>query len=242
MSRAAQRVELAAAFVLHQRPWRDTSRILEVLSRDHGRLTLFARGVRSPGAKLTGVLQPFQPLLLSWQGRGENPWLSRAERGGEGGRLPPHTLLGAFYINELLLKLTIRHDPQPALFDQYAQALQLLRGGAPLAPALRLFEKRLLELLGYAVELTCEARTGAAVDPQGWYRFHGSEGLVRTQDADPDCLSGASLLALERESLTGPRELTDAQRLLRAALDACLEGRPLKSRSVARAMRAARSP
>ena len=82
MSRSLRRIELTPGYVLHHRPWRDTSRILEVLTREHGRLTLFARGVRGPAAKLSAVLQPFQPLLLSWSGRGEAASLTGAERAG----------------------------------------------------------------------------------------------------------------------------------------------------------------
>ena len=88
MSRSAGRVELTTGYLLHHQPWRDTSRILEVLTREHGRLTLFARAVRGPAAKLAPVLQPFQPLLLSWSGRGEAPQLTGAENAGEALRLP----------------------------------------------------------------------------------------------------------------------------------------------------------
>src|SRR5580704_4037418 len=106
MTRSARRIELTPAYLLHHRPWRDTSRILEVLTREHGRLTLFARGVRGPQAKLAPVLQPFQPLLLSWSGRGEAPQLIGAERAESCAPLPAAALLPAFYLNELLLKLT----------------------------------------------------------------------------------------------------------------------------------------
>ena len=111
------------------------------------------------------MLQPFQPLLLSWSGRGEAPPLTAAER-GEGGEAPsrcrPRCLLAAFYLNELLLRLTTRHDPQPELFDHYQAPLGALRAGAALEPCLRMFEKRLLEALGYGVDLSSEAHGGAA--------------------------------------------------------------------------------
>src|SRR5450432_3351641 len=124
MSGSTRRTELAFGYLLHHRPWRDTSRILEVLTREHGRLTLFARGVRGPTARLASVLQPFQPLLLSWAGRGEAPALSGAERAQPAAAaLPPTCLLPGFYLNELLLKLTTRHDPHPQLFDHYHQAI-----------------------------------------------------------------------------------------------------------------------
>ena len=163
MTRSARRIELALGYLLHHRPWRDTSRILEVLTREHGRLTLFARGVRGPQAKLAPVLQPFQPLLLSFSGRGEAATLTGAERAASCAALPPAALLSGFYLNELLLKLTTRHDPQPQLFDHYHGTLSALRGGAPLAPALRLFEKHLLEVLGYGLETVGLERVMAVV-------------------------------------------------------------------------------
>src|ERR1700758_4663881 len=111
MTRNVRRITLAPAYILHHRPYRDTSRILDVITRDHGRLTLFARGVRGPKAKLASILQPFQLLLLSWSGRGEAPQLTGAERGDAGVPVPTGCIMAAFYLNELLMKLTTRHDP-----------------------------------------------------------------------------------------------------------------------------------
>ena len=236
MSRSLRRIELAPGYVLHHRPWRDTSRILEVLTREHGRLTLFARGVRGPAAKLSAVLQPFQPLLLSWSGRGEAASLTGAERAAHAAPLPAGCLLAAFYLNELLLRLTTRHDPLPELFDHYTQALERLRAGAPLAPALRVFEKRLLQLLGYGLDLATEAHSGRRIEPDGYYHFRPGEGLVRAGARERRALAGRSLLSLERESLSDTRELEDARRVLQAALGACLEGRPLATRAVAKTM------
>jgi DNA repair protein RecO (recombination protein O) len=236
MSRSLRRIELTPGYLLHHRPWRDTSRILEVLTREHGRLTLFARGVRSPGARLGAVLQPFQPLLLSWSGRGEAPLLTGVERAAYVGSLPPRCLLAAFYLNELLLRLTTRHDPLPELYDHYHETLARLRSGAPPAPSLRLFEKRLLQLLGYGLDLATEAHTGRPLEPGGYYHFRPGEGLVRARERERHSLPARSLLALEHGSLGDARALADARRVLRAALEACLEGRPLATRAVAKAM------
>jgi DNA repair protein RecO (recombination protein O) len=237
MTRSLRRIELTPGYVLHHRPWRDTSRILEVLTREHGRLTLFARGVRGPAAKLAAVLQPFQLLLFSWSGRGEAPRLTGAERAQASGPLPPLRLLPAFYLNELLLRLTTPHDPQPELFDHYHGTLESLRRGAPLEPCLRVFEKRLLELLGYGLDLATEAHSGQPLEPDGYYDFRPGLGLVPAQAANARSLCGRSLLNLAHETLSGARELEDARRLLQAALGACLEGRTLSTRAVARAMR-----
>lgn len=236
MSRSTRRVDLTPGYVLHHRPWRDTSRILEVFTREHGRLTLFARGVRGPAARLSAVLQPFQRLLLSWSGRGEAPQLTGAEA-AQDSPLPPGSVLAAFYLNELLLRLTTRHDVLPELFDHYHGTLERLRRGAALEPCLRIFEKRLLELLGYGLDLAAEAASGTPLVPDRYYDFRPGLGLVPAAVHSAQTLSGHSLLSLARESLSGTRELEDARRLLQAALGACLEGRPLSTRAVAKSMK-----
>ena len=160
MSAVNHRVAHARAFVLHQRPWGDSGRILELLSREHGRLTVFAQGGRGPRAKLAGVLQPFVPLLVSWAGRGEAPRLTGAEFAQTRAATVPlaaRRLLSAWYLSDLVMQLTARHDPQPELFDHYADALAGLRSGESLERELRRFEKRLLDVLGYGlVELATE--------------------------------------------------------------------------------------
>jgi DNA repair protein RecO (recombination protein O) len=228
MSREHRRVQLAPGYILHHRPYRDTSRILEVLTRDHGRLTLFARGVRGPKAKLASVLQPFQRLLVSWSGRGDSAQLTAAETAGVDEPLPPACLMSAFYLNELLLKLTTRHDPLPVLFDDYQIALQGLQAGAPEAP-LRIFEKRLLETLGYGLDLT-------RIEPGAYYHFRPGQGLFATGADIAGAVAGRSLLGLAAEQLGDRQVLEDARRLLKAALGECLEGRELRTRTVARSI------
>lgn len=236
MSRSARRVQLTPGYVLHHRPYRDTSRILEVFTRDFGRLSLFARGVRGPRSKLAPILQPFCPLLLSWSGRGESPQLTGAEAAGQSLPVPSAALMAAFYLNELLLKLTTRHDPHPELFDAYHGALEGLKGGGALERPLRLFEKRLLETLGYGLTLATEAQSGQAVATGTYYHFHPAVGLVPTVADAPGAVSGRSLISLEREELGTSEALDDARRVLRVALEQCLEGRELATRNVARAI------
>jgi DNA repair protein RecO (recombination protein O) len=236
MTRNARRIQLTPGYILHHRPYRDTSRILEVVTRDHGRLSLFARGVRGPKAKLASILQPFQMLLFSWNGRGEAAQLTGAECAQASPPLPPSYLMAAFYLNELLMKLTTRHDPLPLLFDTYHSALEGLRQGAPLERELRVFEKRLLEALGYGLDLEAEARTGKRIEPGEYYHFRPEQGLVATVGDAAGALAGHSLIGLANERLAGERELDDAKRLLQSALAQCLEGRPLATRAVARAV------
>ena len=236
MSALARRAQLAPGYILHHQPYRDTSRILEVLTRDAGRLSIFARGVRGPKAKLASELQPFRLLLLSWNGRGEAPFLSGAESAPDPVSLPPACLMAGFYLNELLLKLTHRHDPVPGVFDVYHGTLEALKAGAPLEASLRIFEKRLLDLLGYGVCLDMDSRTGAGVEADAYYHFRPEHGVFAAAADAPGVLRGASLISLAREQLSTSRELEDARRLLQGALAHCLEGRELSTRMVARSI------
>jgi DNA repair protein RecO (recombination protein O) len=236
MTRNVRRINLAPAYILHHRPYRDTSRILEVITRDHGRMSLFARGVRGPKAKLASVLQPFQRLLLSWSGRDEAAQLTAAESADHEPSVPPGSLMGSFYLNELLMKLTTRHDPLPALFDDYHATVDSLRRGMRLEPVLRIFEKRLLDTLGYGLDLATQAQTGKPIEPGEYYHFRPAQGLFPTVAEAAGALSGQSLISLANEELHSGRDLEDARRVLQAALAQCLEGRELTTRAVAKAV------
>ena len=232
----SRRTLLAQAYMLHAQPYRDTSRILEVFTREQGRVSVFARGVRGPKARMASLLQPFQPLLISFSSRGEAAQLISAESGAAQFpvHLPPGALLSGFYLNELLLKLTTRHDPNSGLFDGYQEALLALTAGRAAEPALRIFELRLLQEVGYGLDLT-QTVAGGPVLAQGYYHFRPADGLFATTAEHSGALQGRSLLHLVAGTLKEPRELADARRVLSAALDHCLEGRPIATRAVARA-------
>lgn len=162
-----QRVDHTRAFMLHQRPWGDSGRVIELFSAEHGRLSVFARGVRGTHARLAGVLQPFVPLLVSWAGRGEAPRLTGAELDHAAvvpASLPADRVMSAWYLSELVLTLTARHDPQPELFGHYRDALADLRCAPGQERALRLFEKRLLDVLGYGMADLDESRFDDATE------------------------------------------------------------------------------
>ena len=183
-----QRVEHAPAYVLHQRPWGERGRIFELFARDHGRISVFAQGIRGPQARLSGVMQPFVPLLVSWAGRGEAPRLTGAEPDPQAPvatPIAPDRLMSAWYLSELLLLLTIRHDSHPQLYDHYAVALRGLRESPACQQALRLFEKRLLDALGYGLHDVEEAELA---DPAGADRLR-----PRLRAALDTCLEGRSL-------------------------------------------------
>jgi DNA repair protein RecO (recombination protein O) len=233
---SARRVWLAPSYVLHQYAYRDTSHIVEVMTCDHGRLTLFARGANGPKSSLRGVLRPFQRMLVSWSGRGEACQLVTAEIDGRVTNLAPQRLMSGFYLNELLLKLTERWDPHPEIFLSYAACVQALCDGENEEAALRRFEKRLLNDLGYGLEL---ARTGEGmpVELGRYYRFAAESAPQACVAEAPGAVYGQSLADLQAESFADARTLRDAKRVLRAAIDACLDGRTLKSREVALALR-----
>ncbi|MFZ5621294.1 MAG: DNA repair protein RecO [Pseudomonadota bacterium] len=227
-----QSAQLQPGYILHQRPYRDTSLLLEVFTRDHGRLGLVARGARGPRARSRGLLQPFQPLLLSWSGRGELGTLAGVEAAGPARRLPGAVLYSGFYLNELLLRLLQRLDPHPELHEAYGRALAALPDATE--RALRLFEKALLEELGYGLLLDHEAHSGASVEADAWYAYELESGPVRAAEHSPArlVLAGSSLLSLAAGELHDAQSLADAKRLMRAALGLYLGERELKTREV----------
>ena len=142
----SKRVFNQPAWVLHHRPFRDTSRILDILSLEHGRLSLVARGARSAKSKLRGYLRPFTPLQLSWVIRSDLGTLTGAEMNGAPISLTGDALLSGYYVNELLLNLLHRHDPQPEIHAAYASTVAALAGSSDIAASLRHFEIELLRL------------------------------------------------------------------------------------------------
>lgn len=239
----ARRIQLQPAYVLHHRPYRDTSRILELFTRDHGRVCVFARGARGgarKGTSLMSMLQPFNRLLVSWTAGAEAGTLSGAEFDGAYSALAPDRLVSGYYLNELLLNLFARHDGHADVFALYTHSIETLKSAPDPLPVLRVFEKRLLESLGYGLALTHEAASAVPIQPDRAYHYRIEQGAVMVQDAAPEgplVFPGASLLALAKEELHDPASCHDARRLLRAALDRCLEGRELKSRQVMLALR-----
>ena len=231
--KGSDHVSLAPAYVLHQHDWRETSRVVEVFSRDYGRMGVVARGARRAQSPWRAILQPFQPLLLSWVGNGELVTLTGAEAAGRSESHFGPVLMSAYYMNELLLRLLPRQDAQPELFSQYVAALGRLRS-AP-AAALRVFEKQLLSALGYGLILENEAG-GGPVQADAVYRYELERGPVSATAAGEGILiSGAALVALAREDFNRLEQLQQTRELLRAALDRLLGARPLRTRMVMRA-------
>jgi len=233
------RIELVPAYLLHQRPYRESSALLEMFTESHGRVGLVARGVRSPKSRRRGELQPFRSLCLSWNARGELGTLTAVEADGPLHSFKSTVLYSAFYLNELLLRLLARHDPHPGLYMAYQTSLQNFACGVEVAPVLRLFEKRLLQEIGYGLLLDYETETGEPVQPELYYDYLLESGPVITggKSAQGFVFKGSSLLALSQERMTTAEVLRDAKRLTRAALNIYLGNKPLKSRELFRSVK-----
>ncbi len=235
------RVSLQAGYILHSRPYRNTSLLLDVFSREQGRGVLVARGARRARSPLQGLLQPFAPLLLSWQGAGEVQTLTAAESAAPAIALQGGRLLSGFYLNELLLRLLGRHDPHPDLYDAYGHTLQALAAGGHDAreqASLRIFESFLLRELGYGLQLEQDSHSGEPLRADACYCYEPERG-PRRLGAGQDCehglaVQGRTLLALRRGELdlNDAQLLREAKRLMRMSLAPHLGERPLKSREL----------
>lgn len=240
---ASKRVQNEPAWLLHHRPFRDTSRILDVLSRSHGRLSLVARGSRSGKSRLRGYLRPFLPLQLSWIIRTDLGTLTGAEMDGKPIALAGDALLSAYYMNELLLNLLHAHDPQPEIFEAYGKTIQQLAASDDVAILLRQFELELLRALGYAINLDHDTQTLQELDPDVCYEYRVEHGPVPVDVQEgPMVFRGAELVAIREQDFTRPDILRCASRLLRDVISFHLGGKELKSRKVLREIRKSRDP
>lgn len=236
MSSSAAQAQLQPAFLLHHYPYRESSRLLECLTRDYGRVGIVARGARSPRSRFRGVIRPFAPVLISWVGRGELGTLTTAELQAGWSPLPAARLNSGWYLNELLLRLTRRHDSNEAVFSAYSAALAQLGSQQSEAAVLRVFEKRLLDALGYGIDLLRTGH-GQQVEAARFYLFKAERGLFEAGDGgEPGRIAGQSLIALATENFCSQRELREARQLLRTALEFYLGPRPLRVREVTAAM------
>lgn len=233
-----QQVELEPAWLLHRYAYRDSSLIIELFTERHGRVALVARGARRPKARGRAVLQPFAPLLVSWISRRELGTLTAAEAAARPVPLAAKRLLSGWYLNELVLRLFERNDPHPEVFHDYTETLGRLAHAEHGAPCLRRFEKRLLDALGYGLNLTREVDSGAPVVAEARYEYRLEAGPVRigAEAGGALVVGGATLLGLADGELDQPGNVAEARRLLRAALDLYLGTRPLHSREVLHAL------
>jgi len=195
---------------------------------------MVAKGARRPRSRLQGLLQPFRPLLLSWQGRGDLVTLTDAEADGPPAAMVGPLLMSGFYVNELLLRLMQRHDPHAGLFHVYSTTLQRLTVPGGQERALRIFEKHLLRELGYGLILDHDIDGGGPIQEDTTYSYELERGpaLRPAHKETGIAVHGSSLLSLEREQLDDRNSLREVKHLLRAALALYLADKPLNSRRV----------
>lgn len=233
------RVEAQPGLILHARAYRETSLLLECVTRDHGRVGLVARGVRRERSRFPrGLLQPLQPLLLGWLGNGELATLTAAEASAAPLALHGDRLYSAMYVNEVVLRLSARSDPHPDMFEGYLLCLQRLASNEPEAWTLRRFERDLLAELGYALVLDRESDSGDLLDPSRDYAYLPDEGPIAWRgDAGALRVSGAALLAMAHDAAPTPQQGAELRRLMRALLRHQLGGGTLKAWTLTHATR-----
>lgn len=231
-----ERILLEPAYVLHQRAYRNSSQLLDCLSESHGLVSLVAQGSRRADGGQRAILQPFLPLRISWVRRGELGRLTQVELDRQSAQLPGSSVLAGYYLNELLLRLMAKGDPNAEIFVSYGRCLAELAAFGPVARPLRLFEFRLLKALGYGVELDHDVDTGEPLQPDLSYRFEAERGACVHTNAgnDEDTYLGRDLIALRDGGLDDDQSLRAAQRLLSRLLSLYLGDRPLKTRAVLR--------
>lgn len=230
------KVDAQPAFVLHTIPFRETSLIVEVFSRDFGRMSLLARGARRPRAAIRGLLMAFQPIEVGWAGKGEVLTLMKAEWQGGLPLLSGEALFCGYYLNELLMHLLPREDAHEHLFERYADMLGRLAAdpaGKGREADLRSFEKALLQELGYGLTLERDS-SGQHIEPEGIYTYRMEQGPVRVEHAEAaaQTVSGQTLLDLAAEDFSDPRSRSEAKALMRTLMAYYLAGVELETRKI----------
>jgi DNA repair protein RecO (recombination protein O) len=229
-----RRVANEPAFLLHRRPYTESSVLIDLFSRDHGRIVLIAKGARKLKSRWRGSLLPFQPLITAWSGRGEVKTVTGMEAEGPSYVLRGKALYCGYYMNELVLRLLHRFDPHEGVFDNYRSALALLSAEGDQERVLRIFEKQLLRDVGYGMHLVRDADQGNPIEPGARYRYRPDAGPLQYSDTDHHGVPvhGATLLALEEEVEFDERTRRESKRLIRSVLDYHLGGQVLRTRIV----------
>ncbi|MDR2625281.1 MAG: DNA repair protein RecO [Zoogloeaceae bacterium] len=229
------RVDAQPAYVLHTRPYRETSLLVEAFSRDYGRVALLARGARRPHSTLRGLIMAFQPLELSWSGKGEVLTLMKAEWQGGQPLLSGQMLFCGYYLNELLLRLLPREDAHPKLFLHYRNILLRLGEAADqqemAESGLRSFERALLSELGYGLTLDRDYQgQPIAAAAQYYYEIERGPVFAAQRDAARPTLLGQSLLDMACDDYANAVTRSEAKQLMRRLLAYYLDGAELHTR------------
>lgn len=225
-------VQQEPAYVLHRRPWRETSLMVDVFSLNAGRVTVIARGANSAKSPLKAQLQPFQPLLLDWTGRSDLKTLTQTDVRPGPSLTKTLALYSGLYINELLQRTLPMADPNPNLFAAYIDLLGELSLAPDVEPVLRRFEKTFAGELGYSFAWDQTTDTGEEVATDRQYYYDPQQGILahNSETARLRGLAGATLKALAAGDLESPDSRRVAKRVTRVLVDFLLQGRELNSR------------
>jgi len=224
------RYSLNDAFILHSRSYRESSLIVDLFTREHGRVSVVAKGAKKSKRSLLGVLQPFTPVLVSWTGKSELHTLTNVELNGVFKYLYGTNLLCGYYVNELILRFLHKEDPYEILYAAYSKVISSLRKTKNIEPTLRQFECILFQELGYGLNLTSDLQTGNKVEALKYYYFDIESGPSLEQMSEMNVtVSGETLLSLENNNLVDKKTLSESKKLMRYIINYHLGGKPLKT-------------
>ena len=229
------KIGLHPVYILHYRPYRETSMLLDIFSRDHGRTGLVAKGAKQKRNSTSLLLQPYQRLSMSWSGTGDLVTLNKVEADRPTRILEGERLISAFYINELVIRLLHKHEAHPELFGIYDTTLDdLVAREIEHQVVIRIFEKRLLQALGYGLILDHEVDTGAHIDVDKDYYYQAERGPVTSLPIGNDYvkISGTTLRSLAQGNLVGKNVQDESKKLMRYVLQKHLGQKPLASRAL----------
>lgn len=231
------------AYLLHSRPFRDNSLILDFLTPDYGRISAISRGGRGAGSKNKSLLQPFTPVHISLSGKSDLKTLRNIELRQSGVLLKGDRLFSAMYMNEIIVRLFQSHEADSDFFNQYETSLERLASDELAEPVLRHFELSLLDTLGYGIDFSVEAVNHEPIEAEQWYYFQEESGFVLVQDPDLlakgtsqecDMYRGIELLNIHAMDLTDSLTRKTAKSVIRGILNTHLGSVPLRSRSLFR--------
>ena len=228
------KVELTPCYILHRRDYSETSLILEIFSREHGRLSLIAKGAKRK-KKYQGINHNlYQKYNMSWVSKYELGTLTDIELDSLSNSLKPELIMTGFYMNEVLLRLLHKHESHPELFDAYDITINRLINDMPEQIVLRYYEKVLLQSLGYGLILEHEVETGETLiaEKDYFYKFDFGPCLASANNDPGINISGKTLLELDAETLSNTDNINEAKTLLRTILNQHLGERPLASREL----------
>lgn len=230
-------IQSQPAYLLHSRPYRDTSLLVDFITQDFGRISAVAKGVRSPKSKSRALLQPFVPLMINLSGKSELKTLGQVESQNNHIILKHKTLFAAMYINELLVRLIHKQEADIEIFSLYADTLRKLSFEAEIEPTLRSFELSLLELLGYGIDFSVLEELPQDDESVRWYYFHHESGFEQVNEVNGKLgkyFSGQILKNIVAKNFIEAETQKAAKRLLRTALSVHLGDKPLSSRNLFR--------